>query len=185
MNNSSNYQSAIIWYLSYVWRNRTPTFNIILVSVSCITIFLIYVVNQYNLLQQIKLNVKDLEENVSQAKKEVQDYLPPEKAHLLETLSLDGGAYQKLEVIRLLAQKTNILILSAQYELENKSDSDLQVLRINQELVAPYPKIRRFLSEIQQNDITIRRVLMQRSSIEKELINTTATFLIYLKPNHE
>lgn len=178
MNTKITLQSTV-WLLAYLWHNRTATINAFFLLCVLGVISITYIVNQHYYLLNGKLEIKNLENRVLQAKQEIEATINHKK-NLFNYASLENNAISKLETIRQLAKKNNILIVSAKYALENKDSYNLQIFRINQEFIAPYPKVRRFLSEIQEHNIFISNVLMQRPAINEKLINTTATFLVYL-----
>ena len=179
MINFSRPQSFFLWHLIYIWNNRTPAINTLIIFVAFFYFSIIYGLKQLDDLNEITENNKQLNQQIKEKQIEEVNNKLPDQNTFIGDFPYTSFLHKKLELIRTIAKKNNILISSAQYEWENKGDTELLVLRINQELVANYPKIRGYLSDMQQNDISIRSALMQRSSIKKELINTTVVFLIY------
>ncbi|WOV91176.1 MAG: hypothetical protein R1F54_00440 [Candidatus Zeuxoniibacter abyssi] len=81
-----------------------------------------------------------------------------------------------------MAENRSVLIASAQYDLEKHSD-ELLVLRINQQLVSNYLKIRGYLSDVQSanSNVAVAQISFQRPEIQNEQIKVGIVFLLYFK----
>ena len=101
---------------------------------------------------------------------------------LLEKLPLYRSAANELDKLRTLAENRSVLIASAQYDLEKHSD-ELLVLRINQQLVSNYLKIRGYLSDVQSanSNVAVAQISFQRPEIQNEQIKVGIVFLLYFK----
>ena len=138
--NYINWAVSFLWKARMMWHSRS-SFFLFFIFLLVFTMYLVfYGASQWLLLKTLANDIAHLEnKNAIVIKKNNNEKNQYEI--LLEKLPLYRSAANELDKLRTLAENRSVLIASAQYDLEKHSD-ELLVLRINQQLVSNYLKIR-------------------------------------------